>query len=111
MQTPFDELEEKWINLLQNLTPRFGSDIDLEALIFLIGIQELGKGAVKLTKDQKLDVMHIAICTLLEPYGYYDYKGTDEEGWPHFERTEKLPHLKPEQQTKLMKEAIINYFQ
>lgn len=106
-----EEIEQKWLELLANLTERFGSDIDIEGLIFLIGIQELGKGAIKLNKDQKLDVMHIAICRLLSPYGYYIFKGIDNDGWPHYERTERLPHLKPEQQNQLMKEAIIMYFE
>jgi len=34
--------------------------------------------------------MHIAICTLLAPYGYYEYEGTDEEGWPHWKVKEKI---------------------
>lgn len=111
MQWKNEELEQKWFELLANLTERFGPDIDIEGLIFLIGIQELGKGAIKLNKDQKLDVMHIAICRLLAPYGYYEFKGLDEDGWPHYERTERLPHLKPEQQNHLMREAIILYFE
>lgn len=111
MQRTHEELEQKWLELLANLTERFGSDIDLEGLIFLIGIQELGKGAIKLNKDQKLDVMHIAICRLLAPYGYYEYKGVDDDGWPHYERTERLPHLKAEQQNHLIREAIIMYFE
>ena len=45
-------------------------------------------------KDQKLDLMHIAICKLLEPYGYYEFDFVDEEGWPHYKVKEHLPHLK-----------------
>lgn len=111
MQWNNEELEQKWLELLANLTDCFGPEIDLEGLIFLIGIQELSKGAVKLNKDQKLDVMHIAICRLLAPYGYYEYKGIDDDGWPHYERTERLPHLNAEQQNHLMREAIILYFE
>jgi len=111
MQWTKEELELKWQKLLANLSKNFGPDIGLEGILFLIGIQELGKGAVKLNKDQKLDVMHIAICRLLAPYGYYKYKGLDEDGWPHYERTERLPYLNAEQQNYLMREAIILYFE
>lgn len=104
-----NELEEKWNELLVSLSERFG-DIDLQGILFLIGVQELGKGYRKFTKDQKLDVMHIAVCTLLEPYGYYEYEGNDADGWPHWKVNEKLPPLKPVQQGLLMKEAIIDYF-
>lgn len=97
-------------NVLKTLSPQFGEDIDVQAILFLIGVQELGKGKVKLSKNEKLDVMHIAICTLLSPYGFYEYKGIDEEGWPHWQINEKLPPLKPLQQETLIKEAIVEYF-
>lgn len=97
-------------DVLKNLSERFGDDLDLSAILFLIGIQELGKGKINLSKDEKLDVMHIAICTLLEPYGYYEYEGLDKDGWPHWKSNEKLPPLQPEQQQQLMKQAVIDYF-
>lgn len=97
-------------NVLKTLSPQFGEDIDVQAILFLIGVQELGKGKIKLSKNEKLDVMHIAICTLLSPYGFYEYKGIDEEGWPHWQVNEKLPPLKPLQQETLIKEAIVEYF-
>ena len=54
--------------------------------------------------------MHIAICKLLEPYGYYKFDFVDHEGWPHYRLKSKLPHLKSGEQSILIKEAIINYF-
>jgi hypothetical protein len=104
------EAQEKWNKLLAKLEKEFGGDLDLQAILFLIGVQELGKGYRKFSKDEKVDVMHIAICTLLEPYGYYEFNGHDKEGWPHWKRTEKLPHLNPARQTELMEEAVLNYF-
>lgn len=108
---PMDnELENNWKSLLKKIGETFGEDINMDALLFLIGVQELGKGRQKFSKDQKLDIMHIAICTLLTPYGHYEYEGTDSEGWPHWKVNEKLPSLKPMQQEQLMKRAIIEYF-
>jgi hypothetical protein len=104
------ELENKWKEVIQKLGSSFGEDINLDAILFLIGVQELGKAKQKFSKDQKIDIMHIAICTLLEPYGYYIYDGLDTEGWPHWNVNEKLPALKPMQQEQLMKQAIIDYF-
>jgi hypothetical protein len=103
-------MNSEFQDVLKSLSPQFGDDIDVQAILFLIGIQELGKGKVKLSKNEKLDIMHIAICTLLSPYGYYEYKGVDEEGWPHWQVNEKLPPLKPMQQEILIKEAIVEYF-
>ncbi|MDQ3046566.1 MAG: hypothetical protein M3R27_03390 [Bacteroidota bacterium] len=104
------ETDLQFKDVLKHLSTQFGEDIDVQAILFLIGLQELGKGALKLSKNQKLDVMHIAICKLLTPYGYYEYEGLDAEGWPHWKTNEKLPPLKPMQQELLMKEAIVEYF-
>ena len=54
--------------------------------------------------------MHIAICRLLEPYGYYEFEYFDDEGWPHYKNIAPLPNLKPGEQSRLMKEALIGYF-
>jgi hypothetical protein len=45
------------------------------------------------------------------PYGYYELTGLDEEGWPHYRLKEKLPALKAGEQSVLIKEAIIRYFE
>lgn len=96
---------------LKKLRPEFGEDIDLQAVLFLIGVQELGKGPNKFNKRQKLEVLHIAVCSLLVEYGYYEFEGYDQEGWPHYQRTEKLPSLNVKEQELLMKEAVVNYFE
>lgn len=102
--------QRDWNNLVKRLEAQFGQELDFDGIIFLIGIQELGKGHLKLNKTQKMDVMHLAVCKLLSQYNYYQFVGFDEEGWPHYEATELLPHLKAVQQHKLIKEAIISYF-
>lgn len=108
-----DGLKEKWDQTVQLLSSQFadGEEMDLDGIIFLIGVQELGQGYRKFKKDDKLNVMHIAICKLLEPYGYYEFEAFDEDGWPHYKKIENLPHLKAGHQSRLMKEAIIHYFE
>ena len=100
----------EWEMLTAKLQERFGMAPEIDAIIFMIGVQELGKGFQKLKKDEKLNVMHVAICTLLEPYGYYEYEGLDKDGWPHWKTSEKLPPLKPTQQQEMIKLAVIGYF-
>jgi len=104
------ELESEWNQVVRQLEKQFGGDLDLNGILFLIGVQELGKGHRKFSKDEKLDVMHIAICRLLNAYGYYEFLGVDEEGWPHWKRLKKLPPLKANEQMQLMKQAIVEYF-
>lgn len=105
-----EELTTEWQAVIERLEGQFGGDLDLDGILFLIGIQELGHGPRKFSKDQKLDVLHIAVCTLLTEYGYYEYEGRDEAGWPHWKRNEKLPHLAGADQEILMKQAIVDYF-
>ena len=106
------QLKERWDLVVKKLSHQFadGDVLDLDAIIYLIGVQELGQLNRRFKKDQKLDLMHIAICKLLSPYGYYELDFVDNEGWPHYKMLETLPHLKAGEQSILMKEAIVNYF-
>lgn len=106
------ELKENYEKLMAILAEKFGDgeQLNLDAVIYLIGVQELGKGAQEFKKDDKVNLMHIAICRLLEPFGYYEFDFYDAEGWPHYKTLEELPPLKSGEQTVLMKEAIVLYF-
>ncbi len=107
-----EQLKERWETVVSLLSNKFadGDTLDLEAIIYLIGVQELGKINQEFKKDEKVNLMHIAICRLLEPYGYYEFDYFDNEGWPHFTIKEELPTLKAGEQSILMKDAIVNYF-
>lgn len=106
-------LREKWERLVRELSRTFGrgEDIDLDGILFLIGVQELGLGFKKFKKDEKVNLMHVAICRVLEPYGYYSFEGLDPDGWPHYKLVQPLPYLKPGEQSWLMKQAVIQYFE
>jgi len=107
-----EQLKERWEQVVKLLSNRFadGETLDLDAIIYLVGLQEYGKFGRKFKKDEKINLMHIAICRLLEPYGYYEFDYQDEDGWPHYKVKEQLPVLKAGEQTVLMKEAIVTYF-
>ena len=106
------ELKTKWNNLKTKLSVDFSENeiIDIDSIIFLIGLQELGQFQKRFNKQKKLEVIHIAVCKLLIDYGYYEFDHTDNDGWPHYKLIKKLPNLKAGEQTILMKKAIINYF-
>ena len=103
------ELEKKWQKALDFFQEQHGP-MDVSSVLFLIGIQEIGRGFMKLTKDKKLEVIHVGVCTVLEPYGYYVFLGKDKDGWPHFENNQKLPALNSAEQQNMLKEAIVTYF-
>ena len=103
-------VEIKFKELVAKLEKTFGEGLDTQAIIFLIGVQELGTGFKKFSKQEKTELMHVAVCTLLMPYGFYKFTGRDEDNWPHFELVKELPPLDDRQQQHLIKEAIIDYF-
>ncbi len=111
--TETTSLKEKWDLLVDKLSTQFaeGDVLNLDAIIYLIGVQELGQGERKFKKDEKVNLMHIAICKLLEPYGYYEFDFFDPDGWPHYKTVNELPNLKPGEQSVLMKESIVAYFE
>jgi hypothetical protein len=103
-------VELRFQKLKSLLEEQFGEGMDVSAILFLIGVNELGTGFDKFSKSQKTDLMHIAICTLLEPYGYYEFEGRDADNWPHFKLLQELPSLDNRQQQHLLKEGMIDYF-
>lgn len=107
-----EQLKERWETVVSLLSERFaeGDTLDLDSIIYLIGIQELGQLGTTFKKDDKVNLMHIAICRLLESFGYYQFDFEDPDGWPHYKVIEPLPPLKAGEQQILMKEAIVQYF-
>jgi len=103
--------KDKWQALITKLADEFGEEPDLQAIIFLIGVQELGRGPQKFSKEEKQDLMHIATCKLLSLFGYYLLEGKDEDGWPHWTLVKQLPPLTLREQDMLLKQAVIEYFE
>jgi hypothetical protein len=112
MSTEDNELNLKWNILLDKLHQTVGKrPADLNAVLFLIGVQELGQGVRQFSKEQKQDLMHIAICKLLSYSGVYEFEGLDAQGWPHWKLAKKLPFLDLLEQEKLLKSLAIDYFE
>ena len=106
-----DDLQTRWWALEAKLVERFGKKPDMETILFLIGVQEFGQVKEKFTKEQKQDLMHIAICTVMSPGGYYELSHVDEEGWPHFKQLKSMPNMHPTEQEIFLKDHILLYFQ
>ncbi len=110
MQTK-DDLQARWWNLEAKLVERFGKKPDVETLLFLIGIQELGDVKAKYSKEQKQDLMHVAVCSLLAKSGYYELESVDEDGWPHYRQLKSMPVMDMIQQENFLKDHILLYFE
>ena len=110
MQHLQDDLQSRWWNLEARLVERFGKKPDMETILFLIGIQELGDIRKKFSKEEKQDLMHIAVCSLFAQSGYYEMERVDEQGWPHYRQLKALPEMGVVEQENFMKDHILLYF-
>lgn len=104
------EFEQRWWTFMNEMRERFGKKPDLNALLLLIGVQELGQGAGPFTKEQKQDLMHIATCRLFSLSGYYELAQVDAEGWPHFRLVKPVPFASLKEQERMLKWHILEYF-
>lgn len=106
-----EEIDQRFIKVKQRVYRQFQKNPDVDALLFLIGIRELGAlPNRKFTKEQKQDLMHIAVCRLFGDLGYYELEGQDQEGWPHWIAVKALPKMDLDAQEYLLKQQIIRYF-
>lgn len=111
VENSLQEIKRRWDLLTTHLSVQFGEKPDLQTVLFLVGVQELGAGYKKYSKNEKQDLMHIAVCRILSVYGFYRLEGLDEDGWPHWLPDQKMPHLTLAQQDQLLKQGVIQYFE
>ena len=105
-----EDLNEQWSKLKIWFEKEFGMESDPESILFIVGVQELGKGVQDFNKTQKVELIHIGVCSILSDDGFYTFSHRDEEGWPHYDSIKKLPVLKGHEQDQFMKEALVSYF-
>ncbi len=110
MKVPAKFDEQEWETLRGSLADRFGRKPGVQGILFLIGHRELGQLRTKFNKNAKQDLMHVGTCALLSREGYYHFIARDEDGWPHFEPDRSLPRLTSEEQERLLKKLILDYF-
>ena len=105
-----NRLQERWAKLSDIIKTRFGKKPDLEGILFLIGVRELGETPGDFTKEQKVDLMHIAMCAVLAPGGFFKLDHLDQDGWPHWEQIKELPAVDIYSQEVFLKSYIVDYF-
>lgn len=100
----------KWYKIVFALKKDFGKKPDMNGFLFLIGMRELGQTR-EFSKDEKMDLMHIATCALLTLEGYYELESYDNDGWPHYKLLKELPHADLLQQETFLRKLIVKYFE
>lgn len=105
-------VDASWEELLDQLNTLVGKrPADLNAVLFLIGVQELGKGPIRFSKEAKQDLMHIAVCRVLSQSSFYTLGGYDKDGWPMWTLAKPLPPGDLMAQENFLKKHVILYFQ
>lgn len=106
------ELDFEWLHVQHKVKEAMQRDTlpDLNTVLFLIGIQELGRWKKNFSKEEKQDLMHVGVCSLLSYEGYFEFVGRDEDGWPHFRQVAEMPAQTTQQQERLLKINAIRYF-
>ena len=107
------KLNFEWLRIQHFVKATFKKDTlpDLNAVLYLIGMQELALPKTKFNKEEKQDLMHIAICRLLIPDGYYEFEGLDQDGWPHYKILKPVPVNGVKAQSEFLKEKVVQYFE
>ncbi|HAW05022.1 MAG TPA: hypothetical protein DCW83_10065 [Saprospirales bacterium] len=107
------QIDFEWLRIQHLVKDAMGRTTvpDFQTVLFLVGVQELGRlTEEKFTKEEKADLMHVAVCTLLEPEGYYTFAGRDQDGWPHWNVDKPFDTKGPEAQESILKVRLIDYF-
>ena len=111
IEQDIDNLSANWELLLTKLEEAIGKrPTDLNGVLFLIGVQELGKGPRHFSKEQKQDLLHIGVCRVLSLTGHYQLEGLDKDGWPHYAVAKPVPHADLLTQEDYLKIHVLRYF-
>ncbi len=105
------EIEFYWLKVRSQIRDSFKVSVlpDLNTLLFLIGIQESGKPFQKFSKEEKIDLIKLAVATLTQDEGYFSFSGKMKNGWPEFKQLKEFDITKKNNE-QLMKIKIIDYF-
>ena len=101
----------RWYKVRNRIKEEFGQRPDVNVMLFLIGLNETGIVKEVWEKEEKLDLMHIAVCKLLSAEGYYKFTGIDDDGWHHYDAVKGIPTLNMKEQEELLKKKIVEYFE
>ena len=102
---------ENWNDLCKTLNDKFGIEVDINGVLFLVGIRERGLTIQKFSKEEKLNLIHLGSCTLYKEMGLVESAGEDKGGWPLFRQKALAPVIPEERKLKTLQDCAIRYFQ
>ncbi len=90
---------------------QFEKESDVKVVLFLIGMRELGQKENKFSKEDKQDLMNMAVCKVFSLSGYFEVSHLDEDGWPVWKQAMHLPAMDGKAQESFIRSHIVYYFE
>ncbi len=105
-------VRERWPQLQEWTRRRFGKRADVEGVLFLIGLQELGRGAAPdLDKARKEQILLEGTFCAFETLGYYERTGIEDNGHWIWEQRKSMPaDLTKAEEEVMLRQAALAYF-
>ncbi len=106
------QIDFEWLRVRHFVKRRFGKRKlpDMQTILFLVGLQELGQMREGFEKEEKQDLIQLGAMSVLATKGYYQKMTRDPEGWPVYNIVTAPPKMELTDQTVLLKECVVRYF-
>ncbi len=106
------QINFEWLRVRHFVKKRFAHRKlpDMQTVLFLVGLQELGQIKTEFEKEEKQDLIQLGAMATLSTLGYYEELSRDPEGWPVYNLLKTPPKMELSDQTALLKEAVVRYF-
>jgi hypothetical protein len=101
---------DKWTNLCDFLGEKFGISVDLNGVLFLVGIRERGLSFQPFSKEEKLSLINLGSCVLYQEMGLTEQTGIDQDGWPIFTQKSLAPVIPEQRKHKVLQDCALRYF-
>ncbi len=99
-----------WNELCAWLGEMFNIEVDLNGVLFLVGIREKGLAFQNFTKEEKMNLIHLGSCVLYQEMGLTEQVGIDRDGWPVFVQRTVAPEIPEERKAKTLQDCALRYF-
>jgi len=99
-----------WTELCDHLGKQFNIDIDLNGVLFLVGIRERGLTFQPFSKEEKMSLINLGSCTLYLEMGLTEKTGVDKDGWPVFTQKSLALVVTEERKNKVLQDCALRYF-
>ena len=106
---PDNDLQQNWLQLESALTERLGEKLTPDDVLLFIGVREAGVPPKEFTEREKIELVQVAISTILVPAKYYELLWVEDTGWPHFKQLQPIKEMNAKDKEFFYKKYILLY--